>query len=117
MSRYNVSLPRFAPDATGVVGSRFAISPAGDQLVYAGIAPQGNVTHLYVRDRNSLDGRPISGHGRGGSPRRFLSDGTRVAFLSGLAGTTVSVGSIDGGPSVVVADSGTDLMGHLLGAR
>jgi len=111
VSRYNVSLPSFAPAVLGTVGSRIAITPSGDQLVYVGMGvQQGNREQLYIRDRNALEGRPLPGTDGGFAPAISL-DGTKVAFLTGDAGTSISVASITGGPPVVVSDSGTDLSG------
>ncbi len=110
VSRYNVSLPLFAPVAVGVVGARLAITPDGNQLIYTGMAPDGNRLQLFMRDRHSLDGRPLPGTEDGFAPT-LSPDGGKVAFLGGLANTTMSVASLAGGPPVVVSDSGTDLQG------
>jgi serine/threonine-protein kinase len=82
---------------------RFALSRDGSRLVYVG--PDSlNGEQLWVRELNSLTGRPLPGTSEAMAPF-FSPDGQSVGFFSGNPGD-LRVVSINGGPSLtVVRDS------------
>jgi hypothetical protein len=100
--RLSVSFPtgeQIRPTST----RRLALSRDGTRLVYVG-ADSINGDQLWVRDLNSLTGRPIPGTSGAAAP--FLSpDGQSVGFFTGNPGD-LRIVSINGGPSLtLVRDS------------
>ncbi len=82
---------------------RFALSRDGSRLVYVG-ADSLSGDQLWVRDLNSLSGRPLPGTSGAFAPF-FSPDGQSVGFFTGNPGD-LRVVSINGGPSLtVVRDS------------
>jgi serine/threonine protein kinase len=82
---------------------RFALSRDGRRIVYVG-ADSLSGDQLWVRDLNSLTGRPLPGTS-GASAPFFSPDGQSVGFFTGNPGD-LRVVSINGGPSLtVVRDS------------
>ncbi len=101
VNRFSVYLP---PDqalaAVGGGGSRVAISPDGNRLVYSGPAQKG--TQLWLREHDQLVATPIPGTEGGGSPF-FSPDGRQIGFLIG--GSRLRTVSLDGGPTQTLSDS------------
>ncbi|HOX21031.1 MAG TPA: protein kinase [Gemmatimonadales bacterium] len=82
---------------------RFALSRDGSRMVYIG-ADTMSGAQLWIRDLNSLTGRPLPGTS-GASAPFFSPDGQSVGFFTGNPGD-LRVVSINGGPSLtVVRDS------------
>ena len=82
---------------------RFALSRDGTRVVYVGPDTVSG-EQLWVRDLNSLTGRPLSGTSGAFAPF-FSPDGQSVAFFTGNPGD-LRVVSVNGGPSLtVVRDS------------
>jgi Tol biopolymer transport system component len=86
------SLTQIAP--TG----RFAISPDGTQLVYAGTI--GGVNKLWLRSLHELSARPIADlHGGGAGSPFWSPDSKRIAFFSD--GQLLKIEAAGGAPSVI----------------
>jgi eukaryotic-like serine/threonine-protein kinase len=84
---------------------RFALAPDGSRMVYVGPDSAAG-DQLWVRELNSLTGRPLPGTSGAVAPF-FSPDGRSVAYFTGNPGD-VRVVSIAGGPSLtVVRDSAT----------
>jgi tRNA A-37 threonylcarbamoyl transferase component Bud32 len=81
-------------------GSRVAISPDGNRLVYVGPAERGG--RVWLREHDQLTSRPLSGTEGAGTPF-FSPDGRQVGFLVG--GTKLRTVSLDGGPVLTLSDS------------
>jgi len=82
---------------------RFALSRDGARMVYLGADTLGG-EQLWVRELNSLTGRPLQGTSGAAAPF-FSPDGQSVGFFTGNPGD-LRVVSINGGPSLtVVRDS------------
>ncbi len=82
---------------------RFTLSRDGSRLVYVGTDSMSG-DQLWVRDLNSLSGRPLPGTSGALAPF-FSPDGQSVAFFTGNPGD-VRIVSVNGGPSLtVVRDS------------
>ena len=101
VNRFSVYLP---PDqalaAAGGGGSRVAISPDGNRLVYSGPAQRG--TQLWIREHDQLNATPIAGTEGGASPF-FSPDGRQIGFL--IQGAKLRTVSLDGGPTQSLSDS------------
>ena len=82
---------------------RFALSRDGSRMVYVGTDTMSG-EQLWIRDLNSLTGRPLPGTSGASSPF-FSPDGQSVGFITGNPGD-LRVVSINGGPTLtVVRDS------------
>jgi Tol biopolymer transport system component len=91
------SLTQLAP--TG----RFAISPDGTQLVYAGT--EDGVNRLWLRSLNELTARPIAELRGGGAGAPFWSpDSKRIAYFSD--GQLLKVDATGGTPTVIAENPG-----------
>jgi eukaryotic-like serine/threonine-protein kinase len=101
VNRFSLYLP---PDQAmaGVSGggSRVAISPDGNRIVYVGPAQRG--TQLWLREHDQLNATPIPGTESGGSPF-FSPDGRQIGFVIG--GAKLRTVSLDGGPTQTLSDS------------
>jgi Tol biopolymer transport system component/tRNA A-37 threonylcarbamoyl transferase component Bud32 len=99
--RYTMVLP-VGKELTSDRGTRFAISPDGSKIVYAGQGPEG--TQLHLLDRRQLE--PVSLPGTDGAIVPFFSpDGEQVGFML-LGNGAIKVMPLSGAPPVTIADSG-----------
>jgi serine/threonine-protein kinase len=90
------------PEAVSTHGFEvLAISPDGSRIAYLGGAPTGPL-QIWVRDRDQLHGRPVSGT-EGGRFMSWSPDGRRLAFEA--APGVLKVVTLDGAPPTVIADS------------
>ncbi|MDH4130978.1 MAG: protein kinase, partial [Gemmatimonadota bacterium] len=99
--RYTMMLPEgrgLSPER----GTRFALSPDGSKIVYAGQGPDG--TQLYLLDRSQLEPRPLPGTD-GAIVPFFSPDGEQVGFNI-LGNAALKVVALNGAPPVTIADSG-----------
>ena len=79
-------------------GSELALSPAGDQLVYAAV--RGNASRLFVRAMDSLDIRELPGTIGANNPV-FSPDGQTIAFF---ADGKLKKMSVAGGPAAIITN-------------
>ncbi|HEX6944192.1 MAG TPA: protein kinase, partial [Gemmatimonadaceae bacterium] len=101
VSRYRLKLA----DGQGLSGSpwsRLAISPDGSKLVYVNDDDQG--TRLLLRSRDQLDAVALPGT-EGAINPAISPDGRQVAFMNRVAGGTIKVVSLTGGPPISITDS------------
>jgi Tol biopolymer transport system component len=100
--RATLAFTRDASLTQGVVpSSRFAISPDGRKLVFAGTGDGGN--RLWLRSLHDLTARPIADlRGSGGGSPFWSADGNRVAFFANGQLLQVDIG---GGPPKVIAEN------------
>ncbi len=99
--RYTMVLPEGKELSTDR-GTRFAISPDGSKIVYAGQGPEG--TQLYLLDRSRVEPTPLSGTD-GAIVPFFSPDGRQVGFM--LQGNgAIKVMPLSGAPPMMIADSG-----------
>ena len=101
VSRYTVELAEGQRMSASPWG-RIAVSPDGSKLVY--LADNDRGTIFLLRSRGDLQATPIPGT-EGGINPAFSPNGTKVAFMDRVAGGTIKVVSIDGGPTTTVSDS------------
>ncbi|HET6578156.1 MAG TPA: protein kinase [Gemmatimonadales bacterium] len=100
VQRYSVLLrPNEGLRPSGIAGN-LAISPDGNRIAYIGVADGG--TRLWLREHDKLRPLPIAGTENGLSPF-FSPDGNQVAFT--LAGRSLRVAPLNGGPPVTLTDS------------
>jgi Tol biopolymer transport system component/tRNA A-37 threonylcarbamoyl transferase component Bud32 len=99
--RYTMVLPEGKELSTDR-GTRFAISPDGSKIVYAGQGPEG--TQLYLLDRSQIEPTPLSGTDGGIIPF-FSPDGQQIGFTL-LGNAAIKVMPLSGAPPVTIADSG-----------
>ena len=99
--RYTMVFPE-GKELSNDRGTRFAISPDGSKIVYAGQGPEG--TQLFLLDRSQLE--PVSLPGTDGGIVPFFSpDGRQVGFML-LGNGAIKVMPLSGAPPVTIADSG-----------
>ncbi len=82
-------------------GTRFAVSPDGSKIVYAGQGPEG--AQLYLLDRSQLEGVPLPGTDGAIDPF-FSPDGQQVGFIA-LGAAALKVMTLNGAPPVTILDS------------
>ena len=98
-ARLSVTLPPTAPLAVeGGGGPALAVSPNGEQIVYA--ARSGGTTRLYVRSLDQFEVKPIPGTDEAQTPF-FSPDGANIGFTTGDKLKTVPLA---GGVVVTLAD-------------
>ncbi|MDH5284581.1 MAG: hypothetical protein OEW80_11940, partial [Gemmatimonadota bacterium] len=102
--RYELSLPP-GEQLGNMRGSRIALSADGTQLIYVGPGQR-----LWHRPRRSLHAQPLPGTQRALNPA-VSPDGSKVAFMADEAPAALRVASLDGAPTVTLADSGIGLDG------
>ena len=100
VNRYSLLLRPSEALRPTALGGNIAISPDGNRLAYIGPAEGG--TRLWLREHDRLRPAPIPGTERGGSPF-FAPDGRQLGFL--VAGTSLRVATLGGGPPVTLSDS------------
>ncbi|GMR14257.1 MAG: hypothetical protein BMS9Abin29_2501 [Gemmatimonadota bacterium] len=98
--RYELTVP-LERGSVNDFGSNLALSPDGSTLAYVG-AEEG-VAGLWVRERQNLEPRALSG-GENAHQPFFSPDGQRIAFITGSR--ALRVVSLSGEPPVTLADSG-----------
>ncbi len=110
--RYEILLPDHAPieflgsSPLSVPTLAMAITPDGNQLIYAGPA-DGDTTQLYVRDLSEFEAHPLPGSKGAYAP--FISpDGQSVGFF---ANDQLRVVPIDGGDARIIAETPNPLGG------
>ncbi len=99
--RYTMVLPD-GKELSHDRGTRFAISPDGSKIVYAGQGPEG--TQLYLLDRSQLEPVALPGTDAGIVPF-FSPDGRQIGFTL-LGNAAIKVMPLSGAPPVTIADSG-----------
>ncbi len=104
VTRVGMELPDSLVLVEPDVAPRLAISHDGTRVVFAGRVSTTSPTQLWLRERDQLKPRPLSGTD-GASAPFFSPDGTRIGFY---VGNTIKVVSIGGGPPQILADSGLD---------
>jgi serine/threonine-protein kinase len=99
-TRLVITLPRgdTFPTDQSQGGSELALSPAGDQLVYAAV--RGGASRLFVRAMDSLDIRELPGTIGANNPV-FSPDGRTIAFF---ADGKLKKVPLAGGPAAVITD-------------
>ncbi len=99
--RYAVELSGDGGIVTAILGV-MAISPDGARLAYIGRAASGE-EQIWVRDRDQLHARPLSGTAKAGS-LTFSPDGRQIAFINDDPRGLKTV-SAEGGTPATVSDS------------
>jgi serine/threonine-protein kinase len=102
VKRLRLELPELTNINPSQVGRTVGISPDGETIAYAGIAPDGS-SQLYVRKWDALNATAVPGSTNGWEAT-FSPKGDSIAFL--IPPHRVKVVPLAGGVSVVVADSG-----------
>ena len=111
LTRFAIVPPNTASVSRGGNSTRdIAISPDGTQVVYlAGVTPAS--AQLYLRRIDQLDVAPLRGAEAGHSPF-FSPDGEWVGYVGATAGSTILQRvSIFGGPSVMLTESPSSILG------
>ena len=106
--RYNLVLDSVEALSTSALWGRIALSPDGSRLAYIG----GPHAQVMVRSRNQLHATPLAGTEQASTPF-FSPDGAHVGFI---AGGSLKIASINGGPPVTVTDSMVGLAGASWGS-
>jgi Tol biopolymer transport system component len=91
-----------------VNASRIALSPNGQQIVFA--AGDGADSRLWVRSLDALEPRVLAGTEYAANPT-FSPDGRRIAFVAVRSPRTLNVVGVAGGPVLTLTDSLVDLGG------
>ena len=96
-ARYQMALPE--GQQVGGFYARIALTPNGSRLVYT--SGRGNLTTLWVRERDHFEATMLAGTDAAASPS-VSPDGNRVAFYAGAALHAIS---LQGGPAVTLMDT------------
>ena len=109
ITTYQVELPE-GKDIGSTTWSPMAVSPDGSKLAYV-----GENGRLFVRSRDQLEPVELAGTETAFNPF-FSHDGTRVGFMSGVAGNSeIKIASLGGGPPVTVISKGVGGPGAAFG--
>ena len=100
VARFEIRLPDARGNSRSYNGNSFAIAPDGSRIVYVGAGSQGR-SRLWVRERNSLEVRPIEGTAGADGPF-FSPDGGSIGYFADGRLFKVSLG---GGVPIALADS------------
>ncbi|MDZ4864149.1 MAG: hypothetical protein SGJ01_11965, partial [Gemmatimonadota bacterium] len=109
--RYAVELTGDGTIANAVVGA-LAVAPGGERVAYVGKSAAGE-EQIWVRDRDQLHARPLSGTTSAGSIG-FSPDGRQIVFIDGASGG-LKVIPVEGGSPITVVDSLTSQGGTAWG--
>ena len=99
--RYAVELTGDGTIANAVVGA-LAVAPGGERVAYIGKSAAGE-GQIWVRDRDQLHARPLSGTTSAGSIG-FSPDGRQIGYIDGASGG-LKVIPVEGGAPITVVDS------------
>ena len=100
VQRYSVMLRPNEGLRPSAIAGNLAISPDGNRIAYIGPADGG--TRLWLREHDKLRPLPVAGTDNALSPF-FSPDGNQLAFT--LAGRSLRVAPLNGGPPVTLSDS------------
>jgi len=109
VSRFSVFMPDSQLLATGVNGTRIAVSPDGRTIAYVG-GEAGGTPRLWVRALDQVRATPLAGTEFAANPT-FSPDGKRIAFVTSQTPRELRVVPAGGGPVLTLADSLVDLGG------
>ncbi|MHB0961811.1 MAG: protein kinase domain-containing protein [Gemmatimonadaceae bacterium] len=115
ISRFSLLLPDSQQLNQNVNGTRMALSPDGQTIVYVGGGAGPESNRLWVRPMGQLRAAPLPGTERAANPS-FSPDGKRIAYVSLSSPRALRVVSVLGGPVLTLTDSLVDMGGVSWGA-
>ncbi|MHB1095944.1 MAG: protein kinase domain-containing protein [Gemmatimonadaceae bacterium] len=110
ISRFSLLLPDSQQLNQNVNGTRMALSPDGQTIVYVGGGAGPESNRLWVRPMGQLRAVPLAGTERPANPS-FSPDGKRIAYVSLSSPRALRVVPVTGGPVLTLTDSLVDMGG------
>ncbi|MBA4072348.1 MAG: hypothetical protein C0497_11010 [Gemmatimonas sp.] len=110
IARFSLLLPDSQQLNETVNGTRMALSPDGQTIVYVGGGAGPESNRLWVRPMGQLRAVPLAGTERPANPA-FSPDGKRIAYVSLSSPRALKVVPVAGGPTLTLTDSLVDMGG------